>query len=62
MLAERRQITVSEAFELLRRHARTHNLRLSELARDVAERSGTVSELLQAAQPAALPDSRMQAV
>lgn len=36
MLAERLQISVDEAFNLLRQHARSRNLRLSDLARDVA--------------------------
>ena len=55
ILAERRQITVDEAFEILRRHARTHNLRLSELARDVAARSSTVAALLRAPLPTPVP-------
>jgi AmiR/NasT family two-component response regulator len=46
VLAERRGISVDEAFALLRDHARHHNLRLSDLARDVAERSPAASELL----------------
>jgi transcriptional regulator with GAF, ATPase, and Fis domain len=46
VLAERRRISVDEAFVLLRRHARDHNLRLSDLARDVAEGSSTATELL----------------
>ncbi|MEY9904617.1 transcriptional regulator with GAF, ATPase, and Fis domain [Catenulispora sp. MAP12-49] len=37
VLAERRQISVDEAFTLLRDHARQHNVRLSDVARDVAE-------------------------
>jgi transcriptional regulator with GAF, ATPase, and Fis domain len=36
VLAERRQITVDAAFALLRSHARSNNLRMSDLARDVA--------------------------
>ncbi|MEY9933216.1 transcriptional regulator with GAF, ATPase, and Fis domain [Catenulispora sp. GP43] len=48
VLAERRRISVDEAFTLLREHARNHNLRLSDLARDVAEGSATASELLRA--------------
>ena len=48
VLAERRQISVDQAFTLLREHARSHNLRLSDLARDVAEGSTTASELLRA--------------
>ena len=51
VLAERRGISVDEAFKLLRAHARGHNLRLSDLARDVAERSSTVVALLENPQP-----------
>ena len=36
VLAERHKITVDEAFGILRRHARNNNLRMSDLARDVA--------------------------
>jgi transcriptional regulator with GAF, ATPase, and Fis domain len=46
VLAERRRISVDEAFTLLREHARKSNLRLSDVARDVAEGSTTASELL----------------
>ena len=49
VLAERSQITVDVAFTLLRTHARNHNLRLSDLARDVAQRSSAVAGLLGAA-------------
>lgn len=52
VLAERRGITMDEAFEILRGHARTHNLRLSELARDVAQRSSAVAALLAVPEPA----------
>ena len=48
VLSERRRITVDEAFTMLRDHARHHNLRLSDLARDVAEGSTTAAGLLQA--------------
>ena len=37
ILAERWQVSVSEAFRLLREHARAHNLPLRELAREVTE-------------------------
>jgi AmiR/NasT family two-component response regulator len=47
VLSERRQINVDEAFTLLREHARTHNRRLSDVARDVAEGSSVASDLLQ---------------
>jgi transcriptional regulator with GAF, ATPase, and Fis domain len=46
VLSERRRVSVDEAFALLRGHARDHNLRLSDLARDVAEGSVTAAELL----------------
>ena len=36
VLSERNQVTVDEAFVMLRRHARENNLRISDLARDVA--------------------------
>jgi hypothetical protein len=36
VLAERLSISVDEAFVVLRRHARDHNLRMSDLARAVA--------------------------
>jgi ANTAR domain/GAF domain len=51
VLAERRQITVDQAFDVLRSHARSHNLRLSDLAKDVAQaqRSGAAAELLREA-------------
>lgn len=42
MLAERLGISVDEAFDLLRRHARSHNLRLSDLAMEVATGVATV--------------------
>ena len=48
VLAERRQISVDEAFTLLREHARNHNLRLSDVARDLAEGSTTTSTLWRA--------------
>lgn len=48
VLAERRQITVDEAFALLRAYARNHNLHLSDLARQVADGSSTAAELLSA--------------
>ncbi|GAA2051979.1 GAF and ANTAR domain-containing protein [Catenulispora yoronensis] len=46
VLSERRRISVDEAFTLLRDHARNHNLRLSDLARDVADGSSTATDLL----------------
>jgi transcriptional regulator with GAF, ATPase, and Fis domain len=46
VLAERRGITVDEAFVLLRGHARNRHLRLSDLARAVADGTSTEAELL----------------
>ena len=34
MIAERQQLPVDQAFDRLRRHARNHNLRLADVARD----------------------------
>jgi AmiR/NasT family two-component response regulator len=48
VLAERRRISVDEAFGLLRNHARRHNLHLSDVARDVATGSATADKLLHA--------------
>ncbi len=52
VLAERHGITVDDAFGLLRAHARSHNLRLSDLAGNVAQRSPAVAELLRGTQSA----------
>ena len=49
MLAERLQISVDEAFNLLRQHSRSNNLRLSDLAREVAQGSATAIELVSGA-------------
>jgi AmiR/NasT family two-component response regulator len=46
VLAERHQITVDQAFELLRTYSRNHNRLLSEVARDVAVRVLNVGDLL----------------
>ncbi|WP_324847227.1 ANTAR domain-containing protein [Actinocrinis sp.] len=54
VLAERRRITVDAAFALLRDHARSQNLHLSDLARQVADGSTTAVELLRASQHSAL--------
>jgi len=51
VLAERRGVGVDEAFTLLRAHARNHHLRLTDLARAVADGSSTDAELLGTAQP-----------
>lgn len=45
VLDERRNISVDEAFVLLRGHARSHNLRLSDFARDVAVGSAAADGL-----------------
>jgi len=46
VLAERRGITVDQAFALLRAYARNHNLHLSDLARQIADGTSTAAELL----------------
>lgn len=46
VLAERLHLTVDEAFALLRRRARDHNLRLTDLARDIVNDSNAATELL----------------
>jgi AmiR/NasT family two-component response regulator len=52
-LAERLRITVDQAFELLRTHARSQNLHLSDLAREVAQ-GGTLGELRRSPKPSGL--------
>ena len=47
VLAERRRISVDEAFAHLREYARSHNLRLSDVAHDVATGSAVAAELLE---------------
>jgi transcriptional regulator with GAF, ATPase, and Fis domain len=49
VLAERRGITLDDAFDVLRKHARGHNLRLSDLAKDVAQPSGAAADPLRKA-------------
>ena len=46
MLAERGQIDLAQAFTLLRKHARSHQLRLSDLARDVVNGATVLDALL----------------
>ena len=46
VLAERHQVTVDDAFALLREYARNHNRLLSDVARDVAHRSAAATDLL----------------
>jgi transcriptional regulator with GAF, ATPase, and Fis domain len=60
VLAERRGVTVDAAFNLLRAHARNNNLRLSDLARDVAQRSSSVAGLLGAADQTAAQPGRLE--
>jgi hypothetical protein len=55
VLAERLRITLDAAFVLLRAHARNHNLRLSDLARDVADGSSTAADLLRGQHPTSSP-------
>jgi hypothetical protein len=43
VLSERHKVTVDAAFALLRQHARHNNLRMSDLARDVADGSMTAA-------------------
>ncbi len=58
VLAGHHRITVDEAFTLLRVYARSHNRRLSDLARDVAVQDPAVSELLSSrSAPATLTDA-----
>jgi transcriptional regulator with GAF, ATPase, and Fis domain len=59
VLAERRRISVDEAFVLLRAYARNHNLHLSDLARQVADGSSTATDLL-CDPPHATADTRGQ--
>jgi transcriptional regulator with GAF, ATPase, and Fis domain len=51
VLSERRRINVDEAFALLRGHARRHNLRLTDLARQVADGSYTAFDHPQGSTP-----------
>jgi AmiR/NasT family two-component response regulator len=51
VLAERRGISVDAAFALLRSYARSHNLRLSGLARDVAQCSAAAAAFLEIPRP-----------
>ena len=43
VIAERAGIDTDEAFQRLRHHARSNNLRLADVARDVAERNAGTS-------------------
>jgi len=55
MLAERLDVTIPEAFELLRRHARSHNAKLHAVAREVLS-----GELVLTGLPAQRPATRTQ--
>jgi hypothetical protein len=55
--AERHKVDVDTAFALLRDHARRHNLRLSDLARDVAEGAMTATAAGLLGDPAASASS-----
>ena len=50
-------IGLGQAFELMRRHARSHNQGLSDLVRTVVERSSTVEGLLQPSQASPRSDT-----
>jgi GAF domain-containing protein len=45
VLAERRTLTMEQAFATLRAHARRHNLRLVDLARSIVDRNFDLSAL-----------------
>jgi GAF domain-containing protein len=45
VIAERAGLEMHEAFARLRRHARNHNLRLADVAREITSKSMTVDEL-----------------
>jgi GAF domain-containing protein len=52
VLATRGRIGIDEAFTVLRHHARTHNQRLSELARTVVSDKNQVTQVLRSVDPA----------
>jgi hypothetical protein len=52
--------TVDEAFDVLRRHARSRNLRLSDLANDVAQHSPATADLLRGADETGAQTRRSQ--
>ena len=45
MVAEREGLDMEEAFAMLRNHARNHNLRLADVARDVIAGTLAASQL-----------------
>ena len=57
MVAERAHVEMSHAFAMLRAHARSHNLRLADLARDVIAGAVSVSTLGQTRSPQASRDT-----
>jgi transcriptional regulator with GAF, ATPase, and Fis domain len=59
MLAERGQITVGDAFTLLRAYARNHNQQLSAVARQVINQDAIMAELLDSQQPS--PSDKLDA-
>jgi GAF domain-containing protein len=59
VLAERQKINLDEAFAILRRHARDNNLRMSDLARDVANGSSLPTRDKTAAPVVNRPESRL---
>jgi GAF domain-containing protein len=46
VLAERGDLTMDDAFQVLRKHARDHNLRLHDVARGIVERTIDVNAML----------------
>jgi transcriptional regulator with GAF, ATPase, and Fis domain len=50
VLAERGSLTMEDAFQVLRRHARDHNLRLHDVAQGIVERSVDPASILAARQ------------
>jgi transcriptional regulator with GAF, ATPase, and Fis domain len=61
VLAERRRISVDEAFTVLRGHGCNNNLCLSDLARQVADGSSAAAELLRGQEPTALAAAQWEA-
>ncbi|MDN5917720.1 MAG: GAF and ANTAR domain-containing protein [Pseudonocardia sp.] len=56
LLTGRSELTMDQAFERLRSHARSHHLRLSELARDVVTGAVDIGTVLGSPQTAGPPD------
>ena len=51
ILAERGSLTIDDAFQVLRRHARDHNLRLHDVARGIVERTRDPDAILAGRRP-----------